>query len=132
MDVQTLSNAWWLDWGLALTAGLQTDTVDTFSTGVDFTAGASFGLQAYLHVNALAGGNFQATLQHSNDNAVGDPYTDVTGGAFTLVTAATTGERIATTRALAIKRWLRVSTSGTFTSATFALSAVINRTEMTI
>ena len=135
-DVDTLANAWWLDWGLALTAGKRVDTGAVNGTGVDFgdptPAAYNFGLQAYLQVFAFVGTNITIKLQQSNDNAVGDPYADVTGGGFTVVTAAPNKERIATARNLATKRWLRVVSSGTFTSCTFAVAATINITDMTI
>lgn len=132
MDVSMVSDTSWLDWGLALTAGPRIDTAATNGTGVDFTAGDSFGLQAYLHVFALTGTNVVVTLEHSNDNGVGDAWAAVTGGVFTSVTAAPGKERIQTGRTLPVKRYLRAVTSGTFTSATFAVSAVINYTNMDI
>jgi len=128
-EVQALANAWWLDWGLALTAGIQVDTAATDGTGVDFTAGASFGLQAYLHVFALTGTDITVKLQQSSDNGVGDAWADVTGGGFTAVTSAPDpGQRIATSRTQAVERYLRVVSSGTFTSASFAVAATINLT----
>jgi hypothetical protein len=128
-EVQALANAWWLDWGLALTAGIRVDTDDTSGTGVDFGAGASFGLQAYLHVFALTGTDITVKLQQSSDNGVGDAWADVTGGGFTAVTSVPdAGQRIETSRTQAVERYLRVVTSGAFTSASFAVSAVINLT----
>lgn len=129
--VDMLANQWWLDWGLALTAGKRTDGSATNGTGVDFGAAANFGLQAYLHVFEFTGTSVTIKLQGSSDNAVGDPYADITGGGFTLVTGVTK-ERIATARNLAVERWVRVVTTGTFSSVQFAVSVVVNRTDMTI
>lgn len=130
--VQTISNSYWIDWGLGLTDGKRSDTVATNGDGVDFSAAYNFGLQAYLHVFSFTGTNVTIKLQQSSDNGVGDAFTDVTGGAFTVVTAAPTKERIATARALAVERYLRVVTTGTFSEVTFAVHVTVNRTEYTI
>lgn len=129
--VQLLSNAYWLDWGLGLTASPRTDTAATDGAGVDFSAGSSFGLQAYLHVVSFTGTSATIKLQESSDNGSGDAFADVTGGAFTLVTGATF-ERIQTARNQTVERYLRVVTTGTFSNLVFAVSATINQTEMTI
>lgn len=134
LKVETLANAYWLDWGYALTAGKRTDTGATNGTGVDFAnqgAPASFGLQAYLHVFAFTGTSATIKLQGSSDNGGGDAFADITGGGFTLVTGLTS-ERIATARNLAVERYMRVVTTGTFSNLQFAVMACVNRTDMTI
>lgn len=131
-DVDLLANAWWLDWGLALTPGVRTHTTATSDTGVDFGASYAFGLQAYLHVFAFTGTSVTVTLQESSDNGVGDAWAAVTGGAFTAVTAAHSKQRIATARDQTVERYLRVVTTGTFTNATFAVSVTVNQSDLTI
>lgn len=131
LNLDMLSNAFWTDWGLALTAGKRTDGTATNGTGVDFTSGANFGLQAYLHVFAFTGTNVTIKLQGSSDNGAGDAFSDITGGGFTVVSGVTK-ERIATARNQAVERYIRVVTTGTFSNVVFAVSAVINRTDMTI
>lgn len=134
-DVEALANQWWLDWGLACTAGKRIDGAPANGTGVDFNqwgAPNNFGLQAYLHVFAFTGTNVTVKLQGSSDNAVGDPYADITGGAFAAVTAAPAKERIQTARNQAIERWVRVVTTGTFTSVTFAVIVTVNATDMSL
>lgn len=133
-EVQLLENAFWFDWGLAVTAGKRTDGVPANGTGVDFGSwGApnNFGLQAYLHVFAFTGTSVTIKLQGSSDNAVGDPYADIVGGGFTLVNGVTK-ERIATARNLAVERWVRVVTTGTFSNVVFAVGVTVNQTDMTI
>ncbi len=133
-ETTTESNGYWLDWGYALTAGMRTDTGAANGTGVDFSiqgAPASFGLQAYLHVKAFTGTSATIKIQSSSDNGAGDAFADVTGGGFTLVTGVTK-ERIATGRTLAIERYLRVVTTGTFSNLVFAVQATVNVTDMTI
>lgn len=135
LDVQTVSNSLWLDWGYSLTTGKRTDGGATNGTGVDFAiqgAPANFGVNAYLQAFAFTGTSVTVKLQHSSDNAVGDPYADVAGGAFTLVNVAPQSQFLLTARNLAIKRWLRVVTTGVFSNLVFQVSAVVNRTDMTL
>lgn len=132
-DVDNLSNANWLDWGLAMTAGTRTDTGATNGGAVDFAiqgAPANFGLQAYLHVFAFTGTSATISLQ-SDDNAGFASATAVTGGAFSTVTTPTF-QRIATARNQAVERYLRVITTGTFSNLQFAVTCTVNQTDMTI
>lgn len=128
--VTTAANKYGIDWGKQLTAGLRTDTEATAGTGVDFTAGASFGLQLYLQVTALTGTDVTFTVQQSSDNGSTDAFAAVTGGAFTAVTAVPAWQRLQTARDQAVERYLRVvtSTSAGFTSVTFNVVAVLNKT----
>jgi hypothetical protein len=128
--VAAQANGFGLEWGTQLTAGKRTDGGATNGTGVDFGASSTFGLQAYLQVFAFAGTSVTVKLQHSNDNGGGDPYTDVTGGGFTAVTAAPASQRIANTTN-PIKQWLRVSTTGTFSNAVFVVMVARNLTAVT-
>jgi hypothetical protein len=124
------SNSYGVEWGYQLTAGKRTDGSATSGTGVDLTSSSAFGLQAYLHVFSVAGTSVTVKIQESSDNAVGDPYADVVGGAFAAVTpgGAPTFQRIATATGLTVERWLRVVTTGTFSSAVFAVVVTKNRT----
>jgi hypothetical protein len=87
--------------------------------GIDY----AFGLQAFLQVTAFTGTDCTIKLQESSDNGVGDAWADVTGGGFTQVTTAPVTQRIQTGLTLSVERYLRVVTSGTFTSITFAVMA---------
>lgn len=112
-----------VEFGRQLTAGVRTDTTATNGSSVDGAAATAFGLTAYLQVFALTGTSVTVTIQSSSDNGGGDAFSAVTGAAFT---AATTRgvQRISTASGLAIERYLRVVTSGTFTSAQFAVLVV--------
>lgn len=109
-----------LEWCTQLTAGKRTDGSATAGTAVDFGAASAFGLSAYLHVFAFTGTSVTVKIQESSDNA-GDAYADVVGGSFTAATGITS-QRIQTATGLAVERYLKVTTTGVFTSAIFAVS----------
>lgn len=121
-------NGYALEWGTSLTAGKRTDTTGTNGSSVDFGTGSTaFGLQAYLHVFDFTGTSVTVKLQESSDDGGADAWVDVTGGGFTAATGVTS-QRIATSDAQTVERYLRVVTTGTFTSAVFAVS--VNRNEV--
>jgi hypothetical protein len=73
---------------------------------------------------AFTGTDITVTLEDSADDVT---FAAVTGGAF----AAKTGigfERIQTGRTATIRRYTRIATTGTFTSATFLVNFVRNAT----
>lgn len=123
------ANGFGLEWGRNLGLLLQGGAGN--GTGVDFTAASAFGLQAYLHIDAFTGTSVVVKLQESSDNGSGDAYTDVTGGAFTSATGITS-ERIATSPTLAVERWLRVVTTGTFSALAFAVVVARNLTAVVL
>lgn len=109
-----------LEYGVMLTAGKRTDTGATAGTALDNGAASSAGLVAYLHVFSFTGTSVTVKIQESSDNS-GDAYADVTGGSFTAATGRTS-QRIATSSGLAVERYLKVTTAGTFSSAVFAVA----------
>lgn len=127
--VSIQSNGFGADWGNTLTAGKRSDVAPANGTGVDFTtaanpAAAAFGFQAYLQVFSFTGTSVTIQLQDSPDNSV---WTNITGGAFTVVSAAPTSERIQSASAtLSVARYVRVITSGTFSQCTFAVAFTRN------
>lgn len=125
--VSAQSDGYTAEWGNQLTAGKQTDALATNSASVDLGTGSkSFGFQAYLQAFSIGSGTASIKIQESSDNGVGDAWADVTGGAFTNVTAATV-ERIASASAtLTVERYVRVVTSGTFTNLVFAVLFIRN------
>lgn len=123
------ANGYGLEWGIQGTAGKRTDTSATAGTAIDFGAAAvalEFGLQAYLQVFSFTGTSCTVKIQESSDNGA-DTYADVVGGTFTAATAITS-QRIQTSRTLAIERYLKVTTTGTFSECTFAVTIVRNET----
>jgi hypothetical protein len=121
----TAAEGYGLEWGQLITASPRTDTTATNGAGVDGGALAAdnYGLSLYLQVLALTGTSVTVTVQQSSDNGAGDAYAAVTGGAFTAATGPS-WQRIQTATNLSIERYLRVVTSGTFTSARFVVLAV--------
>lgn len=126
--VHALANGYGIEWGRQLTAGIRTDTGATNGSSVDFGTGSTaFGLQAWLHVTAFTGTSVTVKLQESSDDGAGDAWADVTGGAFTAATGVTS-QRIETGRAQTVERYLRVVTTGTFSSASFVVAVARNDT----
>jgi hypothetical protein len=129
LATEALANAFGIEWGRQLTAGKRTDGGAVNGTGVDFAAASAFGLQAYLQVFAFTGTSATVKLQESSNDGAGDAYADVAGAGFTVVSGIT-AERIQTSRSLAVERWLRVVTTGTFSNLIFSVVAVRNETEV--
>jgi hypothetical protein len=127
--VQALANGYGLEWGRQGTAGIRTDTGATNGSSIDDGAASAFGLQAYLHVFAFTGTSVTVKIQESSDNGGADAWADVVGGAFTAATGITS-ERIATASNLAVERYLRVVTTGTFSDAQFHVLIVRNTTSV--
>lgn len=107
------------EWCKMLTAGLRTDTTATNGTGIDGTASTSTGWAAYLQVTAFAGTSVTVTIQDSADNVTWTPA--LTGGAFAAATALGT-QRIEGASGATLRRYVRAITTGTFSSATFAVA----------
>lgn len=122
--VNAESNAYGIDWCKQLTAGKRTDTTATNGTAIDTTASLAFGFQAYLQVFAFTGTSVTVTLEDSADNV---SFAAITNGAFTAATGVT-AERIQSSSDTAtVRRYIRAVTSGTFSSAVFAVG--INKNE---
>jgi hypothetical protein len=123
--VSAQSNGYGIEWGRQLTAGVRTDTAATNGTGIDTTASADFGGQAYLQVFSFSGTDVTIKIQDSADNV---SFADVASFAFTQVTAAPTSERIALSNTATIRRYVRASTvtTGGFTSVSFAVNMIKN------
>lgn len=118
---------------IATTAGITDATPRTWTVnGAAYLSSRTrYGLQAYLQVLSFTGTDVTIKLQSSSDNAATDAYADVTGGGFTQVTSGPTSQRIATSSALEVERYLRVvtTTSGGFSSLSFVVVVMVNVTE---
>lgn len=116
--VNAQANGYGLVWGRTLTAGLRTDTAATNGTGIDTAASASFGWSAFLHLTAFTGTNITVAVEDSADNAT---YAALSGGSFGALTGIGAVRIAGATSTATARRYLRAVTSGTFTSATFAV-----------
>lgn len=126
--VTTQGSHYGLEWGVQLTDGVRTDTAAADGDTVDLGAGpTAHGAQLYLHVLEFTGTDATVTVQESVD---GTTWTDVVGGAFDQVTAGRSWQRLATARDQTVQRYLRASTSGTFTSLSLLVVAVVNPVEV--
>ena len=126
-QTQALANGYGLEWGQQLTAWQRTDTAATNGVSLDGTASSAQGAQAWLHVYAFTGTDVTVKIQDSADDS---SYADVTGMAFTQVTAAPASQRIATAAGATIRRYLRAGTvtTGGVTSVTFSVQVTRNAT----
>ncbi len=112
------ANGYGLEWAKQLTPGLRTDTTATHGTSLDNSASTAFGAQAYLQLTAFTGTGVDVLVEHSTDNTT-----------FTTLIDFGSKSAIGAARGIAagtVNRYLRVSTTGTFTSATFAVAVVRN------
>lgn len=126
-------NGYGLEWCDMLTPGLRTDTTATTgATSLNHGASSAFGAQAYLQVMSVAGTSVTVAVQDSADGATG--WANVSGLAFTAVTpaGAPAVQRLATANNATVKQYLRITTTGTFTSAVFAVAVHRNETAGTV
>jgi hypothetical protein len=123
-SVQELANGYALEWGDQLTAGIDRHTGATNGVSVDYTAASTaFGWQAYLQVTGFNGTDCTITLQDSANNTDFAPFT---ASAFTQVTVAPTSQRIQGARDAVVRRYVRVATTGTFTTIDLMVMFVKN------
>lgn len=108
-----------LEWGNTLTTGKETHSSAGSSTSRDDGAATSAGMVAYLEVVDIDSGTPTVTIQQSSDNGSSDAFATVLS--FTAVAAASapTAERV--TVSGAVERYLRVTTTGTFSNLDFCV-----------
>lgn len=109
-----------LEWGVLATPGIRTDATATNGAGIDGGAASAFGLTAYVHLLDFAGTSVTIKLQDSADGAT---FADIPGATFGALSAVG-ATRIETATNAAVRRHVRVVTTGTFTAATFAVAFV--------
>ena len=113
--IQCLAQGTPLEWCKLLTPGVSTHTGITSETSVDDGAAGTtaYGIIGYVQVLAFNGTNITLTIQESSDNAVADAWASKL--AFTQITTARKFERKTVTGN--VERYLRLTSSGTFTTA---------------
>jgi len=121
LKVDLQSNAYGLEWGVQLTAGLRTDTTGTTGSAYDNTISGTNGAQGYCQVTAFSGSSVDIKIRHCTTS--GGTYADLIDfGSFSGIGAA----RV--TAAGTVNEFFKVVTSGTFTSATFSVVIAVNTT----
>jgi hypothetical protein len=124
------SNGYGLQWGFLATAGMRTDTAATGAGSVSpldqgSASPGAFGLVMFVHLKAFTGTSVTIKLQESSDNT-GDAYADVTGATTGALTTAPQAVRVAT-GSIAVERYLKVVTTGTFSNAVFGVQVYRHR-----
>ncbi len=115
-----------VEWAQQVTAGRVSNASGASSASLDLGTGTkSFGFQAYLQAFSLGSGSAAVKLQTSSDNGAGDAWADLTNGAFANVTGRGTQRIVSASPTLAVERYVRVVTSGTFSNLSFCVT--INR-----
>lgn len=120
-NVQALANNYGLDYGEMLTAGKRTDTAATNGSSHNYGAATANGLVAHLHVFSFTGTSVTVKIQQSSDNGGGDAFADLI--TFTAATGVTSERKATASLTTAVEQYLRVVTTGTFSSAVFAVCA---------
>ena len=112
-----------LEWDVALTSWGQSVTGAGNLTSVDLGTASPGAFGAVIHVQTFSftGTSVTFKIQESSDNAAGDAFADVVGGAFTAISAAHGAQRVET-GAINVERYLRVVASGTFSAWTGSIS----------
>ena len=107
-----------LEWGNLLTPGLVTHAGATNGASRDDAASSASGIIGYIQCTAVTGTTVTVIIQESSDNGGADPW--ATKLSFTAITAAQSAERKTATGT--VERYVRVSSSGTFTSASIVVA----------
>jgi hypothetical protein len=130
LNVTVSANGYGLQWGFLATAGMRSDVAATAAAAVTAldqgsASPGAFGLVMFVHLKTFVGTSVTIKLQESSDNGA-DAYTDVVGATTAALTSAPTAVRIAT-GSIAVERYLKVVTTGTFSSAIFAVQVYRHR-----
>ena len=120
VTVDTQSNGIPLDWCDTLTTGKETHGSAGSSTSRDDGAATSAGMVAYLEIADCDSGTPTVTIQQSSDNGSGDAWATVLSFAAVGYASAPTAERV--TVSGAVERYLRITTTGTFSNLDFCVS----------
>lgn len=118
------ANGFGTEWGIQLTAGIQTDTTATSNNYVDNGGASTNGAQAYLQVAKVVGTSATIKVQHSTDHVT---WNDLI--TFTTVNAGSKGQqRLAVSGT--VNQYVRAISTGTFTSCIYAV--MFNRNKVAV
>lgn len=134
LATSVLGNGFALEWGRSLTGGqafgnlaVQGSAGSLTGYNDEATAATNFGLQLYVHLLAFTGTSITIAVHDSNDNGSGDAYAIVPGATTGALTTAQ-ALRVTTSATENVKEWVRITTTGTFSAATFVAAYVRNAT----
>lgn len=122
LAVELQSNAYGMEWGEQLTAGLRTDTTATTGAAITDAASSAFGAQAYLQIVSFTGTSVDVTIKHATSSG-GSYSTLIDFGSQTGIGAW----RAAVANTTAVDQYLEVDTAGTFTNCVFAVAFMRNQ-----
>jgi len=108
-----------LEWGNTLTTGKETHGSAGSSTSRDDGAATSAGMVAYLEIVDCDSGTPTVTIQESSDNGASDAWTNCM--VFSSVGFASTPTAERSTMSGTVERYLRVTTTGTFSNLDFCV-----------
>lgn len=120
--VDAESDGFGTEWGVQLTASPRTDTTATVGAFYDQGAGGTNGAQAYLQLVSLVGTSVDVSITHATTS--GGAYTTLID--FGSIAAASAPTSVRGTAAGAVDEFLKVVTTGTFTSAVFFVAFMLN------
>lgn len=123
LNTAALANAYGLDWGSQLTAGKDTQVAAGNGTSIDqTTVSTAFGWAMYLQVFAFTGTSITLKVQDSANDSV---WADLASATFTAASAVGS-QRVSAgpTSTATVRRYVRYVSTGTFSSATFAINFV--------
>jgi hypothetical protein len=109
-----------LDWCNTLTTGKETHSSAGSSTSRDDGAATTAGMVAYLEITDCDSGTPTVTIQESSDNGSSDAWANCM--VFSSVGYASTPTAERSTMSGTVKRYLRVTTTGTFSNLDFCVS----------
>lgn len=114
-QVEVDGDGFGMEWGIQMTNGLRADTVATQGPSVDNGALSAFGAQAYFNLVAIIGTSVDILVEHSVDNSAFTTLIDFGSQ------ASVTSGRGFVSNTTTVNRYVRVTTTGTFTYAQFAV-----------
>jgi hypothetical protein len=119
-SIDSQANGVSLDWCETLTTGKETHSSAGSSTSRDDSAATSAGMVAYLEITDCDSGTPTVTIQESSDNGSSDAWATVLSFTAVGYASAPTAERV--TVSGAVERYLRITTTGTFSNLDFCVS----------
>ena len=117
MNVQCLANAVPLEWGVLLTAGAITQSSAGSESSKDDSASSSSGIAAYLQMININSGAPTIKIEHSANNSSWSTLLS-----FTAISDGAEPSAERKTASGTVNRYLRITSSGTFSNAKFVLA----------